>query len=945
MIKLWLLFFILASSSSAIAQNRKIDLSVLSATVQADVLKQIPSLNTNKFSRSDLDALVRYLVNQEQFDSVQIQVEDDGNSFFLNVGRARRISSIRFSGFSYLSEAEIQQVFAVPPKSVFDQQSLIEGGDRVRRLYVERGFQNAVVDLEFARLSATDIGVDIKIKENKQTLIQKIDLRANNPDFKNRFEKLLNKKLLKEPLTEQILSSVRKDIREEFSDRNYFKADLQGPEIKLSADESEAFLTFSVANSDEYFITYNGNSDVSSSDIKSALNLEQFYSSNPNIGPELAGRVKAFYLTEGYSRAEVSADDVEGTRAHQRRIVFAINEGAKVEIKEIKFVGRLSMPEDYYIEFIKEHSTDLIAGGYFTKSYYNREGIDLGLKNLIIDRQNQGFLKAKIVSVKTIYQGERKNQIYITVNLDEGPLTALESVGFLGNSSFSESELLAQIELRANEPLRLNKLEESVEKLKSFYQDSGYLEMSLVNEKEGLLTYSDDASTAKVRFQIYEGPKISVGSILIEGNSLTQDYVILKEVDFKAGDVLTPQKLKESTRRLQNLGHFNNVDIKTLEEKTQIAERTVVIRVADRNPGLFTLGVGANNEGRLTLRGYTGVAYRNINGTGRGAATRFEGNYNTGVRYLESKVTFGYLEPYLLNSRTNGRFNYTRAIYISDYGRRKATEAKQAVVSVEQNLTSHILLSYDIWNQAEIWDYGIDEGDPYRVGDVRTTIVTTGPTLDIDYRDHAFNPSTGTFTRLSAEYSSPNIGSKPGIAFVRTFASFTHYKNLGKPQSGWVLANSIRGGYLRDLSQKPSQDEDYGIPYDKKGLILGGQSTIRGFQGGEAFPNQFDWPAGADGSATTTDRFRLKGAANMYLIKSELRFPISGALGGAGFYDGGAVYVDGVNIKDPYRHSAGFALRYATPVGAASLEVAYKLDRNPDRSESQWPVYLSFGTF
>jgi outer membrane protein insertion porin family len=770
-------------------------------------------------------------------------------------------------------------------------------------------------------------------------------LRANNPEFKSRFEKYLNKKLLKEPLTEQILSSVRKNLREEFSDQSYFKADLHGPEVKLNSDESEAILTFSVANSDEYFLTFKGNTQESNGSIESALHLNEFYSSNPNIGPELASRVKAYYLSEGYSRAEVTSEDLEGSKSHQRRLVFDINEGAKVEIREIKFVGRISEAEKFYVEFIKEHSTDLIAGGYFTRSYYNRDGIELGLKNLIIDRQNHGYLKAKVVSIKTIYQGEKKNQIVITVNLDEGPLTALEKVAFSGNNSFSEEILLQQIQLRSNEPLRLNQLEESVDKIKAFYHDAGFLEMSLINERENLINYNSDATKAKVNFHIYEGPKISVGSILIEGNSITRDYVILKEIDFKVGEVLTPQKIEESIRRLQRLGHFNNVDIKTLEEKTQIEQRTVIVRVNDRNPGLFNLGVGVNNERKLTLRGYTGVAYRNLYGTGRGASIRFDGNYNIAdIKYLERKVTLGYLEPYILDTRVKGRLNYTQSIYISDFVSRKATEGRQAVISLEQDLTSHVVLSFDVWNQAVLRDFPLDEGDPNQVGDVRTTIVTTGPTLDIDYRDHPFNPNTGTFTRLSTEYSTPNIGSDPGIEFIRSFASFTHYKTLGKPQSGWVWANSIRGGYLRDLSRKPGDGSDYGVPYDKKGLLLGGQSTIRGFQAGEAFPNQFDFTNEA-GAPIAADKFRLKGSANMYLVKSELRFPISGALGGAGFYDGGAVYVDGQNIKDPYRDAVGMAIRYITPVGAASLEIAYKLDRNPDRSESQWPIFLSFGTF
>jgi outer membrane translocation and assembly module TamA len=83
----------------------------------------------------------------------------------------------------------------------------------------------------------------------------------------------------------------------------------------------------------------------------------------------------------------------------------------------------------------------------------------------------------------------------------------------------------------------------------------------------------------------------------------------------------------------------------------------------------------------------------------------------------------------------------------------------------------------------------------------------------------------------------------------------------------------------------------------------------------------------------------------MYLLKSEIRFPIYGAIGGAVFYDGGAVYVKDVNILDPYRDAVGIGMRYATPIGSVSLDIGYKLDLHEDRHESQFPIYFSIGTF
>lgn len=226
------------------------------------------------------------------------------------------------------------------------------------------------------------------------------------------------------------------------------------------------------------------------------------------------------------------------------------------------------------------------------------------------------------------------------------------------------------------------------------------------------------------------------------------------------------------------------------------------------------------------------------------------------------------------------------------------------------------------------------------MGDVTQNIAYTGPTVDLDFRDNPFTPTRGTFTRLSAEYSAPWLGSSElkdsSIDYWRATSSFTHYWTVAKAQKQPVVwANQLRGGYLRNLSTRILG----GVPWDKKGFILGGQSTIRGYEAGtqEVFPNRQDLGLG------TTDRYLLKTDSTMFLIKSEVRFPVYGAIGGAVFYDGGSVQIAGLEFQDNYRDSAGFGIRYNTPVGPVSVEWAWKLDMRPN--EEPWRFHLSIGTF
>ena len=199
---------------------------------------------------------------------------------------------------------------------------------------------------------------------------------------------------------------------------------------------------------------------------------------------------------------------------------------------------------------------------------------------------------------------------------------------------------------------------------------------------------------------------------------------------------------------------FSTVEVRTLEEKTNIANRTVLVKVSEREPGLFTLGAGATNERQFTLRGYAGVAYRNLFGTGRGVSLRLEGNYNVAdVKYLESKLVLGYLEPYLFDTHIRGRINITKSSLITDYNIKQVTDLNSYTYTIEKDLTSHILGTWDIYSLAQVRDHGLDDTYPYAPNS--QDIVTTGPTIDFDFRDNPFNPTRGTFTRLNAEYSDP----------------------------------------------------------------------------------------------------------------------------------------------------------------------------------------------
>jgi outer membrane protein assembly complex protein YaeT len=911
--------------------HRSLNISALSPAIQKELVLRFPQVTGNKITLETIDEIIRFLQLRPEFDLVQAWDLGNGN-LTLNTERATRVSAIKFEGLRAISESEAKQLFGINLNEVLNQDQLINGGKKLRQQYNQIGFRNTSIDVEIPPDGKGDVQLLVKVKEGVQTLIGAINLNSPHTDL----NKALENRLSRErgyALTDVQLAEILKKIRDYLNAKFYLRTEIKEPEITFNANESKAQLTLTLEKVDSYIIEYTGNREISSSALNNSLDIGNFYSANPSIGAELSTKIKNLYLSRGYARVEVRSEDLEGRKPFTRKIVFNIDEGPRVKIAKFEVSGNISRPSDFYVNLLKKQSSELIQ-----KGYYNKAELDQSFEAMRIELQNQGFLLARINSTRTQYNKE-KNQVSVHVNLDEGPLTRIESIQFTGNETVPAAELLKAIDLASQQTLRLAQLEKAIQSLKIYYQERGYIDMTLLNEKEDLVSYNDNNTLAKLNFKIYEGPQVRIANIILDGNTFTKDYVLLKEIDLQTGDTVTPGKLDEAIAKLQRTGYFNTVDVKTLEEKTSVANRTLVVKVSERDPGLFTLGAGANNDLGLTLRGYTGLAYNNLMGTGRGISLRLEGNYNVNeIKYLESKVTLGYVEPYLFDSKIRGRVNLTRSSLLSDYTTKKVSDVRQTTWSLERDLTSHITVIYELWNSAHLQDYFLHPA-PGTPTPAPQDIVTTGPRLDIDYRDNPFNPTKGHFTTLSYEYSSPDIGSsrEGEIKFQRVTGSFTHYMRLPYLKDNFMIwANAIRGGYLENLSQKSGATD--GVPYDKKGFYLGGISTIRGFNGSKQY-----FPTYEQLGIQSTDTFYLKGIAKMYLAKSELRFPIYGNFGGAVFYDGGAVHIERHDLGDEYRDATGFGFHYNTPVGPVSLEIAWKLDMKPN--EDPYAVHLSIGSF
>ncbi len=902
----------LSQETSAQGVHSSFDFKQIPAKILDPIVKAHPNLFNDVPTPSEMDQILENLYITGEFESLKIS--ENNGKVVVTATPLKIIASISIQANKKLSEANILASFNIDQGEKFVFQNIYDGAERIKELYGKSGFFNAVVSIDTQPASNNRIHLQIIIDEQKPCLIKRIDFNTSYSDLSAQIQRNV-KSFINKPLTDDVIIDIEGEVKEFFVDNKILSVSIQGPSFQYNKDKTESYVTYTLENAYKYILFYEGNQYFSTTELSNKLEIGSKVQFGSNPTAELASKLEKIYHSYGFANVSIKHRESVQAKSFSRKAYFKIVEGPRSYLKGIKFNGKLSRPPKYYLDLFNE---------YYDAKVYKQESVKTAQDAVVNELQNQGFLKAQVLSSQTSFSPDKRSA-ELSLFIDEGPQTIVSSLEFDGTKAFSKDQLKDVIEIKEKIPLNLALVERSGQKIVNYYHNQGYLEMELKSTMSELVKYSDDNTKADLYYKIHEGPQIKINKIVVEGNALTKQYVIINELEFDEGEVLTPQKIADSEYHLQKTGLFTQVEISTLEKGTESSNRTILIRVAERDPGLFNLGLGVNTEFDLTLRGYAGLSYNNIAGTARALSGRVELSRVADINFVDHTVTLGYLEPTLFAKRTRGRINLirTREI-ISRNPDIEVLESNTINFLIEKDFTRFLKMTWVTWSMSANKEYELETDQLIEEVD----IAAIGPIIEYDKRDHPFVTRKGYYTKLSVEYGDPKLGSSDTVHYVRNVGQINTYVPTKLKNIIW--ATSLAGGYLRN-----TEDNDNSKVPDVKTFKLGGRDTLRGFE-----PNEIPHETDKNGKLV-----EVKSESHYYLVKSELRIPIYGQIESVLFYDGGAVFIRGNEFADPYRDAAGIGFRYQTPVGPLSVEYGHKLDRDRGLDEPSGRFHLSFGTF
>ncbi len=662
--------------------------------------------------------------------------------------------------------------------------------------------------------------------------------------------------------------------------------------IKVAESEAGKVVTFEVVEKPIIrSIEYSGLDAFSKEEVAEAANIGlNTILNNSKINNSVAA-IKALYKAKGYYNTQVTAQ-ISYPNDESAELRFVIDEGDKIYIKEIKFVGNKSFDSDELEDIIESSEKNwlswLTEGGLMKQQMLEQDVARLGSFY-----NNQGFLEVKIAKPQVRQEGD---WLYITFTIEEGPRYRVGTVSFQGDLIADKQKLRSMLTIQNQEFINRQILRQDVLRLTDYYSENGFA-FADIRPKT---IRSATGARVDILIDISKGDLVYIQRISIKGNSRTRDNVIRRELKIAEGGIFDSKALRLSTQRLQRLDFFEEVNI-VPEPALDPSKMNVTINVKEKSTGQFSIGAGYSSVDSFMLMGE--ISENNFLGRGdrlslsanlSGTSNRFNLNY-TDPKFRDSDLSVGAdifnwfreYDDYDKDSKGGAiRFGYPIFEKWRGYGSYSYTDTTLSNVS---EFASQIIIdSMDIKVTSAV-----------KFGMVRDT------------RDRRVGASRGSENSVSVKYAGGPFGGDAEFTKLEAYTSW--YYPLP-----WttVFHFKLSGGQVweNETGQLPVYERFY----------LGGMNTIRGFEYGKASPID----------PVTGDRI---GGDKMWYTNIEYVFPLitEAGLRGVLFFDAGKVYADEEDWNiDSYNKAAGVELRWMSPMGPLRLVWGYNLDPKDDEDSS-----------
>lgn len=533
------------------------------------------------------------------------------------------------------------------------------------------------------------------------------------------------------------------------------------------------------------------------------------------------------YNSIGYYNAKIETK-INETENGSLNLVLDITENEISRVKEIQFEGNNNFTSQELIKLL-EIQPNVSWWNIFQTSKFEQAQYNQDLETLRNFYMNQGYATFNIENADIKFSDDKKD-VYLTYKINEGKKYKISDIRILGNTAKMDRELNEVIKIfTPNQLFRRDDLVKFENEINNVFANNGFASAKI--DVYPIFDYSQNI--VQINFVVDSGPRVYVRRIRFEGNDITSDSTLRREMRQQEGTWLSANLINLSKVRLERTGFYEMVDMKLLPVSNKPDQMDIVYKIQERNTGSVNFGVSYGSEAGFSYQ----VGFKQDNFLGLGSSLNLSGNRND----FGNSINFGYTEPYFTKDGVSLGGN----AFYEDYDNSKSTTAasyqrrtyglnKTLAFPVDENNSYYLGLGYvhDLIKNAQR-EYNRDQF-------VKSIGAEINPTLsnykkiqsnDFDFSfgwnysslNRGFLPTKGTSVNLGGRITTPNSTNR----YYKLNTDIRAYYPLSQEHK-WVVSSKLSISYADGFSGRR-------LPFYQN-YNAGGIGTLRGFSYGSIGP-------------------------------------------------------------------------------------------------------------
>jgi outer membrane protein insertion porin family len=369
-----------------------------------------------------------------------------------------------------------------------------------------------------------------------------------------------------------------------------------------------------------------GNKDIKTDDLQKSLRnvgLATGKTFDQSVLDEVRQYLTDQYFSRGKYAVRVDAK-VEEVPGNKVKIAIDINEGKRARIRQINIAGNSTFTDEELLETFELKTPNWLSF-YRQDDRYGREALSGDLEKLRSYYMDRGYANFAVTSTQVAIAPE-KDDIFITININEGEAYKVSNIKVAGTMVVPESELRRLIYFKPGDTYSRKFVTATTEAMKLRLGIDGYAFASI----DAVPQPNPETGEIDLTFVVEPKNRVYVRRVNFNGTSGVNDEVFRREMRQLEGTYLSNAAVERSKQRIQRLPFVEKVEIETNPVASANDLVDVELDIKEGLPGQFGGGVGYSESQSVILN--ANFTHSNFMGTGNRVQAelnsgRFQKNY------------------------------------------------------------------------------------------------------------------------------------------------------------------------------------------------------------------------------------------------------------------------------------------------------------------------------